>query len=108
MEEPVTRWSDGVDTSDQALDVWVEADRTWRIKDEDEFVERIGHPLFWTADQAAKIRAEADRVIHLIDSGAFPFDGTWCDFMPLPSWRRPALLPTWSAPRAYTDSRIDG
>ncbi|GAA2394728.1 DUF402 domain-containing protein [Dactylosporangium salmoneum] len=101
LEAPPARWSGGVDTSDHALDLVVAADRTWRWKDEDEFEERIGHPSYWTAEQAAGIRAEGERVVADVEAAAFPFDGTWCDFRPDPSWPLPALPDEgWDRPRA--------
>lgn len=100
LEAPYTRWADGVDTEDWALDVWVNPDRSWRWKDEDEFTARIGHPLFWTAAEAASIRAEGQSLVKLAESGEFPFDGTWTDLCPDPSW--PALVrpSTWDSCRA--------
>jgi hypothetical protein len=105
LQEPVVRWDDGhaagIDTADHALDVWVTPHGVWRWKDEDEFADKTGHPLYWGADQARKIRAEGERLAKLAESGAFPFDGTWCDFRPLPQWRSPADFPRgWDRPRA--------
>ena len=101
LEEPYARWDGGVDTVDHALDLWFDADRSWRWKDEDEFVERTGHPLFWNAEQAASIRAEGERLVKLFEAGDFPFDGTWCDLpVPSPDWP-PLVRPAgWDRPRA--------
>ena len=104
LEEPYIRWADrgcaGVDTADQALDVVVRPDRTWRWKDEDEFHARTGHPLYWSEAQAAQIRGTADRLVKLAEAGEFPFDGTWCGFRPDASWTVPALPPGHDRPRA--------
>nr|MDT0661501.1 DUF402 domain-containing protein [Micromonospora sp. DSM 115978] len=103
LEEPGVRWDDGmaagVDITDQDLDVVVAPDRSWRWKDEDEFIERLAHPEhYWVADEAA-VRAEGERVIKLAEAGAFPFDGTWRDFAPDPHWRPPAAMPAgWDRP----------
>jgi hypothetical protein len=105
LEEPAVRWDDGavagLDMVDQDLDVWVEPDRTWQWKDEAEFVERLGFPShYWVSDEEA-VRAEGERVVKLVDSGAFPFDGTWCDFTPDPQWTVPEVLPEgWDRPPA--------
>jgi hypothetical protein len=115
LEAPYTRWDGGVDTEDYALDLWFAPDRhgpapgpdqqgaarSWRWKDEDEFVARIGHPLFWSAGQAAEIRAEGERLVTLAEAGEFPFDGTWCDLaVPSPDWP-PLVRPDgWDRPRA--------
>ncbi|MFI6814937.1 DUF402 domain-containing protein [Nonomuraea sp. NPDC050328] len=98
LEQPSRRWPDGLDTADHALDIWVEPDRTWEWKDEDEFAERTGHPEYWTAEQAAEIKAEALRIVPLIEAGAFPFDGTHTGFEPGPAWEPTRLPPHWDLP----------
>ncbi|HYN96164.1 MAG TPA: DUF402 domain-containing protein [Pilimelia sp.] len=105
LEEPGVRWDDGglagIDIVDQDLDVWVPPDRAWRWKDEEEFAERLAMPEhYWVADEAA-VRAEGERVVKLVAAGEFPFDGTWCDFVPDLSWRPAgALPPGWDRPPA--------
>ncbi len=105
LEQQHVRWDDGssagVDTTDQDLDIWVASDRSWAWKDEDEFAERLAHPNhYWVPDGAA-VRGEGERLVPLIEAGAFPFDGTWCDFKPDPLWTVPPPLPPgWGRPRA--------
>jgi uncharacterized protein DUF402 len=105
LEEPIVRWDDGglagIDTIDFDLDIWVWPDRTWEWKDEDEMAERLGFPdHYWVSDPDA-VWAEGRRVIPQIEAGAFPFDGTWCDFRPDPRWTMPAVIPSgWDRPRA--------
>ena len=105
LEERAVRWDDGdlagVDAVDQDLDIVVAPDRTWRWKDEDEFTERLALPEhYWVRDEAA-VRAEGQRVIKKIETGEFPFDGTWTDFTPDPSWPVPRSLPSgWDRPPA--------
>jgi hypothetical protein len=94
LQSPARRWWGGVDIRDHALDVVVSADRSWRWKDEDEFAERTGHPLYWTDAEAAAIRAEGERLIQHAVAGTYVFDGRWCDFRPDPAWP-PASLPWW-------------
>lgn len=103
LEDHAIRWDDGdlagVDVIDQDLDIVVDPDRTWRWKDEDEFTERLALPEhYWVPDEQA-VREEGRRVVKLIEAGAFPFDGTWTDFRPDPSWPVPAVLPPgWDRP----------
>jgi hypothetical protein len=105
LEERAVRWDDGdlagVDTVDQDLDIVVAPDRTWHWKDEDEFAERLALPdHYWVPDEAA-VWAEGRRVIKRIEAGEFPFDGTWTDFAPDPSWPVPRSLPPgWDRPPA--------
>ncbi|RSM67459.1 DUF402 domain-containing protein [Actinoplanes sp. ATCC 53533] len=103
LEERALRWDDGtvagVDVIDQDLDVVVHPDRTWVWKDEDEFTERLAYPdHYWVHDEQA-VRAEGRRVIKMAEAGDFPFDGTWTDYRPDPSWPVPAALPAgWDRP----------
>lgn len=98
LETPYTRNADGVDATDQVLDVVVASDRTWVWKDEDEFADRIGRPSYFDRDGADEIRAEGERVIKLVEAGAYPFDGSYTDFRPEPSWPRPSLPAGWDRP----------
>jgi len=104
LEDPYRRWDDGraagIDSADHALDIWVEPDRTWRWKDEEEFANKTGHPHYWSLAQAAAIRATGERLVERIEAPRFPFDGTWCDFRPDPSWPVPRRPPGWDRPRA--------
>jgi hypothetical protein len=105
LERPIARWDDGavagIDTTDYDLDIWVWPSRHWEWKDEHELVERLGFPDdYWVSDPEA-VWAEGRRVIPVIERGDFPFDGTWCDFEPDPSWGLPEFPPSgWDRPRA--------
>jgi protein associated with RNAse G/E len=105
LETPATRHDDGVDTTDLVLDVWVEPDRRWQWKDEDELASRTGRPLYFDRAEATAIRAEGQRLIDLAEAGAFPFDGTHIDFKPDPAWS-PLDLPTgWDRPSPAQSGR---
>ncbi|MFB9183872.1 DUF402 domain-containing protein [Dactylosporangium sucinum] len=103
LERPAIRWSDeggaaGVDVTDEDLDIVVHPDRSWKWKDEDEFLERLAIPEhYWVADEAA-VRAEGERVIKEIEAGEFPFDGTWIGWQPPAAWELPGLVPGWDRP----------
>lgn len=104
LEERAVRWDDGttagIDVIDQDLDVVVAPDNSWEWKDEDEFAERLAFPEhYWVRDEAA-VWAEGRRVIKIAEAGEFPFDGTWTDFRPDPSWPIPELPPGWDRPVA--------
>jgi Protein of unknown function (DUF402) len=89
LESPFTRAAESIASVDHHLDLVVHPDRSWEWKDEDEFAESIGMAGYWDAAQAAQIRSEGERAVAAVESGAFPFDGTWCDFAPEPSWPVP-------------------
>jgi len=90
LEIPRGRTEDTTDRSDGALDVVVASDRSWRWKDEDEAAAAVTAGRITAAD-LTRLRAEGERVIALVEAGAFPFDGTWTDFRPDPAWPAPAL-----------------
>lgn len=98
LESPCVRWQRGLDVQDHALDIWVDPQLSWRWKDEDEFADRTGHPLFWTHEEAHAVRAEGERMIALAEAGSYPFDGTHVDFKPDPSWTPSQLPPDWDYP----------
>jgi hypothetical protein len=91
LESPYTRGPDWIANVDHHLDVIVNPDRSWKWKDEQDLDEATDVPGFWTAEQAAAIRAEGRRVVGIVQTGAFPFDGTWCDFQPMPHWPTPRM-----------------
>ncbi|AHH95319.1 DUF402 domain-containing protein [Kutzneria viridogrisea] len=93
LEIPLGRGESTVDRVDGALDVWVEPDRRWEWKDEDEADASVDAGRM-TAEHLAQLRAEGERLIALAEAARFPFDGTWCDFRPDPSWPAPTLPAT--------------
>ena len=107
LERPAVRWRGGIDVRDHALDLLIAPDRSWEWKDEDEFERRTGQLPFWGADQASQIRAEGLRVIETLDAKDFPFDGTWCDFVPDPSWTPTPLPRWWDQPAGHAASVWD-
>jgi Protein of unknown function (DUF402) len=90
LEIPLGRGEASVERIDGALDVWVEPDRSWSWKDEDEADASVAAGRL-TSEQLVLLRAEGERLIALAEAGEFPFDGTWCDFRPDPSWPAPRL-----------------
>ena len=102
LEAPRVRWHAdgmrGIDSSDRALDVWIEPDRTCAWKDEDEFAALTGKPGRWTVEQVPVIRAAGVHLMTLARAGASPFDGRWIDFKPDSAWE-PVVLPEgWDRP----------
>lgn len=91
LEAPYTRRPSEVQTKDLVLDIVVTPQRRWEWKDADEFDRRIGHPLYFDRATAEVIRGEGERLVGLIEGGAFPFDGTHTGFRPDPAWPLPRL-----------------
>jgi hypothetical protein len=85
LQEAYRRRADGVETADQLLDLVRTRDGDWRWKDEHELASAVAGG-YLTEDDAAAIRAEAERVI-----AADPFPTGWEGWKPDPSWPVPAL-----------------
>ena len=76
----------GFDTFDEKLDLVVQADGSYRWKDEDELEQAAAVGLL----DAEAVRAEAARVLE-----EWPFPTGWEDWQPDPSWPLPQLPPGW-------------
>ncbi|NUT02239.1 MAG: DUF402 domain-containing protein, partial [Hamadaea sp.] len=105
LEEHGVRWDDGsvagVDIVDQDLDIWVEPDRSWSWKDEEEFAERLAYSSdYWVADGDA-VRQVGERVIKRIEAAEFPFDGSLRTLTGEAEWTGSQHVPAgWDRPRA--------
>jgi len=95
LESPYQRHPEGVDSVDLVLDIWVEPDRTWSWKDEDELAARTGKPGYFDRAEAEAIRADGERLAGLVEAGEFPFDGTHTGFRPDPGWGPLPLPAGW-------------
>jgi hypothetical protein len=98
LQDPLARTPLGFDTTDHALDVVIELDRSlWRWKDEGELANAVRDGLF-TRAEAAGFRAWGERAVERILSEEPPFDRGWEDWRPDPTWPIPKLRPGWDAP----------
>jgi predicted RNA-binding protein associated with RNAse of E/G family len=86
FEEPWRERVDGYETVDMALDIVVDADRTWQWKDRGEFDELVAAGAV-TRSAADEVLREGDRVVAEIEAAAGVFGGAW------PSWAPPDLRP---------------
>jgi predicted RNA-binding protein associated with RNAse of E/G family len=93
LQTPLQRSPLGFDTTDQALDVVIDPDGSWRWKDEDDLAACVELGLF-TTQEAAEIRAEGEQVIAVLPS-LIPTG--WEDWRPDPAWQLPALPAGWDA-----------
>jgi len=97
LEEPLRRWSGGVDSEDHFLDIKVHPDRGWRWLDEDEFAQAQADGLM-SAALAAEVRRAGQRAVQVIRSWGSPFRDRWQDWRPDPAWPVPALPSDWDRP----------
>ncbi|HVU76054.1 MAG TPA: DUF402 domain-containing protein [Gaiellaceae bacterium] len=89
LQTPTRIAGSRVDTTDQALDVLVFADGTWRWKDEDELEEAVELGI-WTRAEADEIRAEGERVV-----AAAPWPTGFEDWRPPEGWGPLGLPRDW-------------
>jgi len=96
IESPRRRTAFGFDAIDYELDIVVNPDFDWRLKDERELELLVGTGLF-TRTEHAQIREFATAAARDIDQRAPPFNEPW------PEWRPD---PTWQAVRLPEDDSI--
>jgi Protein of unknown function (DUF402) len=96
LQQPVRRAGSRFDTVDLVLDLVVAPDRSWRLKDEDDFQRAItdGH---LTAETGNRVRAEAERMIGVLAAGGSPFCASeWLGWRPPADWAIPPLPADWA------------
>lgn len=101
LEEPLTRWSGGVDSEDDFLDISVYPDRSWLWRDEDEFAQAQRSGLM-DAARASRVWAAGAAAVELIDAWGPPFSAGWEDWRPDPAWTVPELPADWDRTPAHT------
>ena len=89
LQEPFRRGERSIETQDHELDLVIEADGRWRWKDEEDLERWVERGRF-TAEEAAEIRAEGERVL-----AEWPFPTGWEDWRPDPGWEAPSLPAGW-------------
>lgn len=85
LQAPLRRADRGFETQDHELDLWIDADGSWRWKDEAKLDDWVRRGRF-TGPEAAAIRAEGKRVL-----AAWPFPTGWEEWRPDPTWPVPEL-----------------
>jgi len=89
LERPQQRTALGFDFEDELLDIWVEQGKEPEWLDEDELEEAVRRG-FLSAERAARIRTNAERVL-----ASPPWPTGWEDWQPDPGWQVPSLPPGW-------------
>ncbi len=94
LEEPLVRWSGGVDSEDHYLDICVYPDRSWGWRDEDEFAQAQRDGLMGP-QLAERVRAAGRSAVEVIEAWGRPFADGWQHWRPGPSWSVPPLPEDW-------------
>jgi protein associated with RNAse G/E len=79
---------------DLMLDIVVDPDLSWRLKDEEEFEEVVRRGIF-DEQLAQRVRDEVEDVIRSIESKQGPFGEPWPTWTANPNWPIPSLLDGW-------------
>jgi hypothetical protein len=77
-------------TGDHVLDLWIEADGTIHLKDDDELDAAVEQGRA-VADVAAMVRHNADLARAAYARGEWSFDEEWARWRPDPAWMAPSL-----------------
>jgi hypothetical protein len=91
---PFRRTALGIEAMDLMLDIVVEPDLSWRLKDEEEFEEIVRRGIF-DHQLANRVRDEVRDVTQLIENKQGPFGEPWPEWSPNPKWTTPALTKGW-------------
>jgi predicted RNA-binding protein associated with RNAse of E/G family len=97
LQRPYRRTVLGFETMDLMLDVIVETDRSWRLKDEDELETFVARGVFDHA-LADRVRREALSVARRAERNEPPFGEPWPRWRPDRSWGLPRLPRGWEEP----------
>ena len=91
FQAPYRRTSNGIDTLDHEIDIWIPDGGPWEWKDADKLV--AGGRF--SASEVDEIRAQADAVARDLDAGRRWWSDEWASWEPDPRWPTPSLPPGW-------------
>jgi Protein of unknown function (DUF402) len=94
FQTPLTRSRLGFDTLDHVLDLSTSDGKTWHWKDDELLDQRVAEGLF-TADEAARIRADAARVRAELEANGIWWNSAWAKWSPA-GWPKPRLAADWT------------
>ncbi len=97
LQEPFRRTALGIATMDSVLDLIIDLDGSWRLKDEDE-LETFTHRGVHGASFAAELRQYALELAERAERRDPPFSEPWHEWRPDPAWKLPELPPEWNHP----------
>ena len=93
----------GFDIQDYQLDILVEPDRSWRLKDEDELALAVELGRL-TAVQGEAVRAEGQRAVDEIERNEAAYADGWENWRPNGEFKPPKLIPGWDDVSMYSDT----
>ena len=87
-----SRW--GIDTLDLDLDIDINPNFCFKWKDEDDYQKAIDHGLI-IPEWIQGIEDAKPEIFDKLEGRQYPFDGSWLDWKPDPSWEPPKLPENW-------------
>jgi hypothetical protein len=94
IQEPLQRTERGFRTMDLLLDVVIQPDGTWSLKDEDEFNAAKSRGII-DGLKAAILRVQARQSVDIMKANEPPFCEPWLSWHPDPTWAAPVLPDGW-------------
>ena len=91
---PFKRNTSAVDTLDLDLDLIIRPDFSFEWKDVEDYQNAISHGLI-LPEWSKEIESATDEVMKRLEKRKYPFDDSWRDWMPDPSWQPPKLPQNW-------------
>jgi len=94
FQQPFARTHCGIDAIDLDLDLDIDPDLTFKWKDEDDYQKAIDYGLL-TPKWLQGIEDAKPEIFERLEKRQYPFDGSWLDWKPDPSWEPPPLPENW-------------
>jgi predicted RNA-binding protein associated with RNAse of E/G family len=94
FQVPFTRSHCGIDTLDLDLDIIINPDLSFEWKDEDDYQIAIDHGVIFP-EWIQGIEEAKQEIFDKLEKRAYPFDGTWLNWMPNPDRLPPKLPENW-------------
>ena len=94
FQVPYRRSRAGIDTLDLDLDLIIRPDLHYEWKDLDDYEQAIAHGIICTGWIQGIERAKIE-ILNQLEHRWYPFDGSWLDWMPDPSWSPRKLPRNW-------------
>lgn len=91
---PYQRSHCGIDTLDLELDIDVNPDLSFEWKDVDDYQKGIKTGII-LPEWVQGIEMAKAEVLDKLEKRQYPFDGSWLNWMPDPSWSTPKLPQNW-------------
>jgi predicted RNA-binding protein associated with RNAse of E/G family len=96
LQVDFVRTAQGYDTQDLELDIVVQPDGRWALKDQDALADRVVEGRF-SQEMVTWIESIGAELVAELRAGRQWWDPRWARWQPDPSWRDPRLTGGWNA-----------